>query len=406
MRAALQHGTTGRSPLDLASDWLAGGVEPAPFQGDLVITESGRSAIALACRIWGLGERDQVLVPAYNCGSEISPYVAAGARLRFYRVNERAQIDVADLLRRLNDQTRVVHITHYFGWPAELGDLVPECRRRGIKILEDCALSLFSGGTGAIGDAVIFSLRKSLPCGDGGGLMLRDAGDWTRLLERASFRTSTRAALSMAKYWVRGLAGIPTMQNSTRAGSAPSVDPATGLPDLPAPYYATRAARYHRGSRFAAGALKRSNPADIVQRRRDNYAFLYRELADTKGLEVLWREPALPRGMCPLGFPILVANKLLWCDRLNAAGISVSPWWHGCHRGLDWHQFPEALRLKSQLLLLPVHQRLAAREMAYLAAVARALASGGLGAGEIVPESSRIGEPVGRPEADVAFGHR
>jgi RNA polymerase sigma factor (sigma-70 family) len=43
------------------------------------------------------------------------------------------------------------------------GYAASEVIERNIKLLEDCALSLFSGDTGRYGDAAIFSFRKSLP---------------------------------------------------------------------------------------------------------------------------------------------------------------------------------------------------------------------------------------------------
>jgi len=76
-----------------------------------------------------------------------------------------------------------------------------------------------------------------------------------------------------------------------------------------------------------------------------------------------------------LGLPILVGNKSLWRERLNAAGIPVSSWWTGCHRGLDWSEYPEALALKAHLVLLPVHQDLDARHIEYIARAVLSLAS-------------------------------
>ena len=45
---------------------------------------------------------------------------------------------------------------------------------------------------------------------------------------------------------------------------------------------------------------------------------------------------------------VLVDQRRWWCSALNAAGVAVSPWWEGYHRGLEWSDFPEARALKMQ----------------------------------------------------------
>ena len=66
-------------------------------------------------------------------------------------------------------------------------------------------------------------------------------------------------------------------------------------------------------------------------------------------------------------------DRSRWRRSLNRAGVAVSPWWAGFHRGLDWGEFAEARALKQHLILLPVHQGLAMADMKYIAAVARSI---------------------------------
>jgi hypothetical protein len=148
----------------------------------------------------------------------------------------------------------------------------------------------------------------------------------------------------------------------------------SSLPDLLDSYYCPPNAMVPSGSRVTSGLLRGIQPQDVVRRRRENYAHLRHSLIGTTGLSFLWAEELLPDGMCPLALPVLVDNKSRWCDQLNAAGVVVSPWWAGFHTGLDWSEFPEAVTLKAQLILLPVHQGLSTRHMAYAASVIRSLA--------------------------------
>jgi perosamine synthetase len=360
----------GRSPAQLAGDWLRGWHIPdlPQWQGrEVVFTQSGRSAILLAARLWGLDDKHEVLVPAYNCGSEISPVISTGARVSMYRVDSGARIDVEDLLRRVTPRTKMVYVTHYFGRAADLDEVVKFCRERNIKVLEDCALSLFSGETGRSGDAAIFSFRKSLPAVVGGALVLRDVVSTKNYVTKyPSAATTARSALSLVRKW-----------SQTSNEFHPVAHRKDGQPpDLPASYYCPSNTPVRRGSRFIPGLLRETDSQKIIRQRRQNYAQLRKCLTDTPGLRFLWQEETfLPENMCPLGLPLLVRDKGSWCKRLNAAGIAVSPWWAGHHRGLDWGEFPEALLLKAQLILLPIHQGLTARHMEFVAATVRSLAT-------------------------------
>jgi dTDP-4-amino-4,6-dideoxygalactose transaminase len=368
----------GRSPAQLVADWLRGGDAPEFPQWvdrSVVFTQSGRTAILLAARLWGIGENDEVLVPSYNCGSEISPLIATGARALMYRVDGDASIDLRDLLRRITPRTRIVQVTHYFGYPEEIGELAEICRERNIKLLEDCALSLFSDALGRTGDAAIFSLRKSLPACDGGVLSLRDPNTAANGLTRGpALIASAQGALSLVKKWSQSFLARQVPGCGDGQVTEPEAD--HSFPDIPGSYYCRSDTEVCQASRFTLGLLCRTDPRAVLRRRRENYACLRRSIAGTPGIRFLWQEEMLSDGICPLGLPVLVDDRWRWWNSLNAAGISVSRWWEGYHRGLDWSEFPEARELKDRLLLLPVHQGLTTRYMEYAGDVIHSLAAG------------------------------
>jgi dTDP-4-amino-4,6-dideoxygalactose transaminase len=339
-----------------------------------VFTDSGRKAILLAARLWGLGPGDEVLAPAYNCGSEISPLLATGARVVFYRVDMHAVADREDILKRITARTRVLYVTHYFGRYTDLGDLAALCRSRGIRILDDAALALFSDLPGHDADATVFSLRKSLPVVDGGILSIDEDADRARVLMRAADPVSAvRGSLSLVKKWSRQW--MPRrMPPADMMTDAPHDE--RSLPDIPDTYYCSANAVVRHAARASVGALASCDPQQVRAIRRRNYHDLRSRLDGVPGIALLWPDQSLPDGVCPLGLPVLVDNKSGWCAALNAAGIAVSPWWEGYHRGLDWSAFPEARQLKRQLLLLPVHQQLAARHIDYIATTVTRLARG------------------------------
>jgi dTDP-4-amino-4,6-dideoxygalactose transaminase len=364
----------GRNPAQIFTDWLAGG--QAPLLGDhgrqTIFTQSGRAAIALAARLWGIASGDEVLVPAYHCGSEISPLIATGARIVMYRIDPRAGIDLTDLLERITPRTRLILVIHYFGQPSDLTRLAEVCRALDIKLLEDCALSLFSDRVGRIGDGAIFSFYKTLPTCAGGALTLRTPGPDGALPPSSRSRT-TREMLSLMKKWAKATMPLPSISVSPLLISAPN-DGSASPPDMPASYYYRHGIAVRKAPRVTLGALRRADAAFIKRRRRDNFARLQYHLLQIPAMSLLWPE-SLAADTCPLGLPILVRNKHGWCERLVSAGIGVSPWWIGCHRDLDWSDFPEALALKATLILLPVHQDLAQEQIDQIARSVAAIAA-------------------------------
>lgn len=330
-------------------------------------THRGRTAVALACRLFKLGKGDEVLVPAYNCGTELDALVQAGVTPVGYRISRQCEIDLDDLMARRTPRTRAVYLIHYFGWEQPMAELRRWCDQHGLWLIEDCALALFSGGpSGAIGrtgDAAIFSLSKSLGLVHGGLLSLaappksglpslKPSGSATWLNE---IRQSSRA-MAFRNLERLGIYGtLVAVHRRRRFGRIPAT-PAAELPDMPDNYYFNPALDADRGLHPNAAAILDSLPwPQVVRARRGNYLRLLGALAASQGLQPLF--PQLPAATCPLSLPLLVSNRDLYARRLQAKGIVAYPWWAGFHQGtLAWSQFPEACWLKHHVLTVPVYQ--------------------------------------------------
>lgn len=337
-------------------------------------THLGRVGIAWLPSLWDLRPGDEVLAPAYNCGSELDPLIHAGLTVVLYRVDRHARIDVQDLQRRAGVRTRAVYVTHYFGWAQDLSTLRAWCRERGLFLIEDCALSLFSAGPqgplGVAGDAAIFSLRKSLPVPDGGILTLREPP--RRDLpprSRPSALTTGRALLPLFKSRLLRAADRLGLYHRLRPERAAFGAPLRGgcaqagaLPDMPADYYYHPACASWDMSKVTAGLLQEVDPQLVRDRRRANYNCLRDALAGLPGLDLLF--PDLPAGVCPLVMPLLVpAERDRLVAALNRRGIGAFPFWAGYHRRLSWAAFPDARYLKDHLLTLPVDHALGRDQM-------------------------------------------
>jgi hypothetical protein len=347
----------------------------------------GRVAIWQLCKLWQLEAGDEILMPAYNCGTEVDPFVVHGCKVVLYRVDEKARIDLEDILRRRTRRTRIVYVTHYFGWPQNLRELVPWCRTEGIRLVEDCALALFSSGTdgrplGMQGDAAIFSLGKFLPV-PAGGLLTVPAGrdgempllqDWPRK------ETFKRTGHLLRKDLQRRLEALGLYSLSRRAKmriSKPQADDrvADEAPDMPSEYYLDEQFKNGTMPPLARRTLRAIDPGFVRKRRRENYLALQRELAGRTDKTPLFDQ--LPDGTCPLAFPVVTHQRHELVRALEAYGVCSYPFWEGYHRGLSWREFPEARFLKENVLTLPVNQSLSEAHMAFIVDLLRVLLAKG-----------------------------
>lgn len=164
-------------PMRAGSFWkqdVQGGI-PALFANRHVhYAFQTRVAIRAACDVLGLQDGDEVLAPAYNCGSEIDPLVHAGLKVRLYPVGKDLRADPSRIEPLISDRTRAIYVTHYFGiLQPELTALRTLCNSYGLRMIEDCALSLLSGESpaeGLMGDISVFCFHKFVPVPEGGGV--------------------------------------------------------------------------------------------------------------------------------------------------------------------------------------------------------------------------------------------
>jgi dTDP-4-amino-4,6-dideoxygalactose transaminase len=348
------------------------------LEGDCIIPfYQGRVALWHLCHLWQFKDGDEVLMPAYNCGTEVEPFLAYGAKVVFYRVDEHARIDDEDLKKRYTAKTRIVYITHYFGWPHPVKDIYKWCKERNIYVVEDCALSLFSysdeGYLGTLADASIFSFRKFLPVPDGAALVLRKPVEPNTLSLRPPAAMQTvRNLLPFAKSTALSALDAVRLYGPLRRMKLKSFDLHTFVeknvqaekPDMPADYYFDERIQSWSISNISAGILRRTDPEKVLDQRRKNYLSLLERIREIPGVKPLFND--LPEGVCPLGLMVLVTPRSAVAKALNQFGIAACPWWEGYHRKCDWKDFPEARFLKDHVLYLPINQSMQTPHMRYI----------------------------------------
>ncbi|MGI8860439.1 MAG: DegT/DnrJ/EryC1/StrS family aminotransferase [Rubrobacteraceae bacterium] len=159
---------------------------------------NGLDALHLILRSYGIGDGDEVIVPA---NTYIATWLAvsyAGARPVPVEPDERTyNIDPDRLEAAMTPRTRAVIAVHLYGQPADMDPIVEVARRHGLKVIEDAAQAhgaRYKGRrVGALGDAAGFSFypAKNLgAAGDGGAVVTDDAelADRVRVLRNYGSR--------------------------------------------------------------------------------------------------------------------------------------------------------------------------------------------------------------------------
>jgi dTDP-4-amino-4,6-dideoxygalactose transaminase len=159
---------------------------------------SGLDALHLILRAYGIGPRDQVIVPA---NTYIATWLAVshtGACPVPVEPDPRTNnIDPVGIPAAITEHTKAVIAVHLFGQPADMDPIVAVARAHGLVVIEDAAQAhgaRYKGRrVGTLGDAAAFSFypAKNLGAlGDGGAVVTNDAAlaDRVRVLRNYGSR--------------------------------------------------------------------------------------------------------------------------------------------------------------------------------------------------------------------------
>ena len=153
-----------------------------------IAVTNGTAALELALKALGVGNGDEVIVPARSFMASASCVVSCGASPIFADVDRDSQnITAATIEAVLSPRTRAVIVVHLAGWPCDMEPIIALAQKHGLLIIEDCAqapgASHNGRPVGSFGDAAGFSFctdKIISTGGEGGMLLLRDRAAWKR----------------------------------------------------------------------------------------------------------------------------------------------------------------------------------------------------------------------------------
>lgn len=142
---------------------------------------SGTAAVHLGVAAVNPNPGDEIVTTPITDMGALTPILYQGAIPVFADVDDRTcNVTAATIEARLSERTKAIVVTHLFGNPCEMGEIMELAKSRNLPVIEDCAqsfLATYKGRpVGTIGNIGCFSLQqgKHITTGEGGIVTTND----------------------------------------------------------------------------------------------------------------------------------------------------------------------------------------------------------------------------------------
>lgn len=176
---------------------------------------SATSCLHSAYFALGVGPGSEVIVPSFTFTSTALPLLPLGARPVFCDcIRDTANIDPEDIKRKITHKTKAIAITHLWGHPCEMDEIMDIAEQHGLPVVEDCAHSngaRYKGKlVGTFGSVACFSCdnNKLLASGEAGVLLTNSKEIFERSLLFSDFGARLKLQLTipeLARFSATGL---------------------------------------------------------------------------------------------------------------------------------------------------------------------------------------------------------
>lgn len=351
----------------------------------------------LGCRSTG-----NVLVPAYLPDGVVEPILELGLEPRYYSIEADLGPDLADLVARIDAESRAVMVVHYFGFPQpRFEEVLSLATDRDLFVVDNSAHSPFSRRDsrllGTFGDVGFTSFRKTLPLPDGALLV----GDGVSACASPLAGHASWVSPSNCRHLVRKLLTFVRFRTDRPRRIADAALVLAGAPPVgPELTYALSKAPMSSLSWYLTGTI---DPRGVIAARRAVYSAWLDVFAGQPEASLLYE--SLPDGVCPQAVPLVfdradAARRFV--EAVKTAGVEgVHTWPHLREAVGEDPAYETATDLASRLVTVPCHQQLSPDAVAgaadgVAAALRESLSGGGYAQGadsDSAADSSSVRSP-------------
>lgn len=265
----------------------------------VVTVNSGTSALHLALVLAGVGENDEVIIPAQTFVATGLVVLQQKAKVVFADIDYMTgNISVESIRQKITSKTKAIIPVHWGGYPCNMTEINALAAKHNIVVIEDAAHAL--GATyqqkpvGSLSDFTCFSFQaiKHLTTGDGGAISIKQNKAFEEALNLKWFGIDRNKALQ------------------TELGERDY--------NIQVPGY-----KYHLNNYAAALGLANLNDFHKrLEERRKIAAYYRKELAGVDGLTLFNYQS--DRESAYWLFPLHVENRLEFIRALKAKNIAAS----------------------------------------------------------------------------------
>lgn len=313
-----------------------------------VAVSNGTASLITALHVLGIGRGDEVITSPLTFGATVNAILAVGARVRFADVSDGdLTIDPDCVAAMITSQTRAIVPVHLFGQTANMTRLAQLADRHGLYIIEDAAQALGArhagraAGSFGVGSFSMYA-TKNITTGEGGVLTTNDA----EVARRARLFRNHGMTVGF-QYESFGLNFRLT-----------DLQAAVGVPQLERIAETTTARRAHA---VALSSLLADEPGLVTPVERDGDHHVFHQYVVRIGQEFRVSRDALRDELAQQEIGTAVHYGRLVGD-------------HGCfqeHPLVAPDRCPVAAQAATEVLSLPIHQRLSVEDVRRLATAVR-----------------------------------
>ena len=237
------------------------------------------------------------VLPPFTCHTVIEPFLSKGYEVHTYHVGQDLMSTVEDILSIINAVHPGVFLFHrFFGKDTikEVDTIIPELRKRGIIIMEDCTQCLYSSFQKSDADYFVGSIRKWCGVPDGGFAVCKE-GSFTNKpiqMDVALQNAKKQASILKYEYLFEGKGDKSYFLNQYRE--------AEDILDNQTSYYTI--------SDLSASIQNKLDVQHLIQRRRNNYHVIESNLSECHNVKLVFE--TIDEGEVPLYCPILCKERL------------------------------------------------------------------------------------------------
>jgi DegT/DnrJ/EryC1/StrS aminotransferase family len=320
---------------------------PPPLDGSNVqFFGYSRIALMAGLQFFAVKPGENILVPGFICSAAVAPLHRLGLEVRYYEVDELLNPILVAAAGLIDGATRAMVVVNYFGFAADLPEIVKFCGANGLLLVEDNAHGFLSSVgdrcLGTFGDMSVASLYKTVSLPNGAALTLKDPsrGDRPRIWSAASQAAPwVRFCIRNALWLVELQTHIPIIARLQRLRQREVGDQDE-----------CEIEAYDQNfSRLSSWILHHMDFEAVRENRRRAYLYWLDVFSASGKFDADPLFHYLPVGTVPYAFPLLAKRYSEVVEQLRRSGVEAFAWPNLPLAAPGW-------RRAEQLVLIPLHR--------------------------------------------------